>query len=71
MTITFISNYINHHQIPFSDALYELLGEDYHFIQTEPMEEERLAMGWSKEGEKLQMNIHGNNLLRRAWDLER
>lgn len=53
MTITFISNYINHHQIPFSDALYELLGEDYHFIQTEPMEEERLAMGWSNEGEKL------------------
>ena len=53
MTITFISNYINHHQIPFSNALYELLGDDYHFIQTEPMEEERLAMGWSKEGEKL------------------
>ncbi len=53
MTITFISNYINHHQIPFSNALYELLGEDYRFIQTEPMEEERLAMGWSREGENL------------------
>lgn len=53
MTVTFISNYINHHQIPFSDALYELLGEEYHFIQTEPMEEERLAMGWSREGEAL------------------
>ena len=32
----FISNYINHHQIPFSNALYEQLGDDYHFIQTEP-----------------------------------
>lgn len=53
MTVTFISNYINHHQIPFSNALYELLGEDYHFIQTEPMEEERLAMGWSNAGEAL------------------
>lgn len=53
MTVTFISNYINHHQIPFSNACYELLGEDYHFIQTEPMEQERLAMGWSKEGETL------------------
>ena len=30
----FISNYINHHQIPFSNALYEQLGDDYHFIQT-------------------------------------
>ena len=44
MTITFISNYINHHQIPFSNACYELLKEDYHFIQTQPMEEERLPM---------------------------
>lgn len=53
MTITFISNYINHHQIPFSNACYELLKEDYHFIQTQPMEEERLSMGWNQEGEKL------------------
>ena len=53
MTVTFISNYINHHQIPFSNAFYELLGEGYHFIQTQPMEEERLSMGWSSAGEGL------------------
>ncbi len=53
MTVTFISNYINHHQIPFSNACYELLGEEYHFIQTEPMEQERLSMGWSSAGEGL------------------
>ena len=53
MTVTFISNYINHHQIPFSNACYERLGEDYHFIQTEPMEEERKAMGWDEEGKAL------------------
>lgn len=53
MTVTFISNYINHHQIPFSNACYEQLKEDYHFIQTQPMEQERLAMGWNREGEKL------------------
>lgn len=52
MTVTFISNYINHHQIPFSDACYELLGKDYHFIQTQAMEQERLKMGWSREGEE-------------------
>ncbi len=46
MKITMISNYINHHQIPFSQALYEQIGEGYHFIQTEPMEKERIAMGW-------------------------
>ena len=49
MTITFVSNYINHHQIPFSNAMYEQLGQDYCFIQTEPMEEERRNMGWSLE----------------------
>lgn len=53
MTVTFISNYINHHQIPFSNACYELLGKEYHFIQTQPMEQERLSMGWSTEGEEL------------------
>ena len=50
MTITFVSNYINHHQIPFSDACYRKLGEGYCFVQTEPMEEERLAMGWGRNG---------------------
>ena len=53
MTITFVSNYINHHQIPFSDACYRELGEGYRFIQTEPMEEERVAMGWGTEGSRL------------------
>lgn len=53
MKITMISNYINHHQIPFSNALYEKLGEDYHFIQTEPMEEERISMGWGLEAERI------------------
>ena len=53
MKITMISNYINHHQIPFSNALYQELGENYHFIQTEPMEEERIQMGWGVEAEKI------------------
>ncbi len=47
MRITFVSNYINHHQIPLSNAFYEALGEEYTFIQTEPMEKERKRMGWS------------------------
>lgn len=48
MTVTFVSNYINHHQIPVSNRMYEKLGEGYSFVQTEPMEEERLKMGWDK-----------------------
>lgn len=46
MKIVMISNYINHHQIPFAEALMKLEGVTYNFIQTEPMEEERVKMGW-------------------------
>ena len=48
-----ISNYINHHQIPFSNALYEKEGVEYTFIQTEPMEEERIRMGWGLDPKSL------------------
>lgn len=46
MTFAFVSNYINHHQIPLCDALYERLGKSFAFIQTMPMEAERVEMGW-------------------------
>jgi glycosyltransferase involved in cell wall biosynthesis len=46
MKISFFSNYLNHHQIPFCNEMYKLLGDDYKFIATEPMEEERIQLGW-------------------------
>lgn len=48
----FMSNYINHHQIPFCNQMYRILGNGFVFIQTEPMEEERKRMGW-QEAEEL------------------
>lgn len=53
MTLTFVSNYINHHQIPVSNELYKSLGESYHFVQVMPMEEERAGMGWSVNRDEL------------------
>ncbi len=51
MQVVFVSNYINHHQIPFSEAMVRELGEgNYTFLQTEPMEEERKNMGWGGFG---------------------
>lgn len=47
MNVVFISNYINHHQIPFCNAMYRLLEGEFTFIQTERMEEQRIQMGWS------------------------
>lgn len=48
MVITFVSNYINHHQIPFCDAMSSLFEDvEFHFIQAMPMEEKRISMGWA------------------------
>lgn len=58
MRVTFVSNYINHHQIPISTVLYEKWGADYHFIQTEPMEEERIKQGWNPETDALPYLLH-------------
>ena len=41
MKAVFISNFFNHHQEELSNYLYELLGGNYYFIQTEKMNEER------------------------------
>ena len=46
MQLCFVSNYINHHQIPFCDAMYEFLQGEFCFLQMEEMAEERIRMGW-------------------------
>lgn len=47
MEIIFVSNYINHHQLPFCKAMTEQNQGEFTFIQTEPMEQERVDMGWA------------------------
>ena len=46
MTLLFLSNYFNHHQKPFSDAMYRRLGDGYRFVETEAMSDERKKLGW-------------------------
>lgn len=46
MKVTFISNFLTHHQIPFSNSMYKLLGKDYSFVSTLSMDDERKGMGW-------------------------
>ncbi|MCR5670065.1 MAG: glycosyltransferase family 4 protein [Butyrivibrio sp.] len=54
MRITFVSNYINHHQLPFCDAMQNA-GDDvqFSFIQVMPMEEKRVSMGWGVDEAKI------------------
>lgn len=50
MKVIFISNYFNHHQQPFSDAMFRKLGNDYIFLAMENVEKERINMGWKASG---------------------
>lgn len=47
--LVFISNYYNHHQKYLSDEFYMLTNNNYYFIETQPIDEERLSMGWGGE----------------------
>ncbi len=46
MKIVFISNFMNHHQLPVAKNLYQALGEDYKFVALEPLPQERRDMGY-------------------------
>jgi glycosyltransferase involved in cell wall biosynthesis len=58
MKISFYSNFLNHHQLPFCLAMYEKLGEDFKFIATEPIHEERLQMGYEDMSEKYSFSLN-------------
>lgn len=45
MTLTFYSNFLNHHQVLIADELYRLLGEDFRFIATLPRDDKELKGG--------------------------
>lgn len=45
-TVVFVSNFFNHHQKPFSDAMFGRIGRNYTFIETGTMTQERKALGW-------------------------
>lgn len=48
MKIVYLSNYFNHHQRPLADALYSLLGNDYHFVATKDIPDFRKKLGYQE-----------------------
>ena len=71
MKVTFVSNYINHHQIPISNVLFRELGKDYTFIQTEPMEEERIKRETQKRIKEEKAKIKAKKEQEKAAEEER
>lgn len=53
MKITFFSNFLNHHQLPFCREMCNKLGaEKFHFIATAPIDQERLSLGYRNMNEE-------------------
>lgn len=52
MKITFYSNFLNHHQLPFCIEMYKRLGKDFTFVATEMIPEERLKLGYEDMNDK-------------------
>ena len=46
MKIAFFSNFLNHHQLPLCEALYNTEGVEFLFVACERIPEERLRMGY-------------------------
>lgn len=46
MKVVFISNYFNHHQKEFCDCLYSVLDNEFAFIATTSMRQERIQLGY-------------------------
>ena len=63
MKVVFVSNFFNHHQKPFSDAMWKLTNGNYSFIVTEKIPEERKKLGYKEYSDIEYLNseyLHGN-----------
>jgi len=52
MKITFFSNFLNHHQLPFCIEMQKRLGDNFKFVATEKVPEDRLALGYDDMNKK-------------------
>jgi glycosyltransferase involved in cell wall biosynthesis len=52
MKVTMVSNFFNHHQLPVASEFYRLLGDDFWFVATEKLPQERATLGYHDMNEK-------------------
>lgn len=52
MKIVFVSNYLNHHQVPLSEEFYNICNGQYKFIATSEMSEARKKLGYQDFSDK-------------------
>ncbi len=52
MKITFFSNFLNHHQLPFCEEMIKILGNDFKFVATQKIPSERINLGYEDMNSK-------------------
>lgn len=57
MKVTFFSNFMNHHQLPFCKEMVKLLGNDFKFVATEDIPVERKELGYESMNDKFDFII--------------
>ena len=60
MKVAFFSSVLNHHQIEFCDEMYALLGENFSFISTMEMEEQRKKLKYPEYERPYKIKMHEN-----------
>ena len=61
MTICFISNYLTHHQLPFCLQMKKLTDNNFVFIETDELPDERVKLGYSRLGDTQDFVIRYND----------
>lgn len=69
MTVTYIANSWGHISSPFADELYRLLGDDFHFIATAEMSEDRKLLGFEGRPPYLLYTMEGEEAQKKAQAL--
>ena len=73
MIVTFFSNYLNHHQLPFSLEMKKLVN-DFYFVSQKAISEKRIALGYkniSNDYPFVVKTYEGDEEMKRAYDLAR
>lgn len=71
MKLVFITNLVHHHQIPVADEFYNILGDDYKYIATEPLPDWLIKGGYDPNIDRpyIVRPYNSQQLLQEAIDL--
>lgn len=61
MKLVYLSNFFNHHQKYVADELYKILGDNYHFVETEEVPADKIQLGYHQYNEPYVIRYNENS----------